>query len=54
MNKTLMKSIAVGLALAAAATASLAHEAHNSPKPKGAAELAPSRSPGASRARKAR
>ena len=41
MNKTLIKSIAAGLVLAAATTASLAHEAHNGPKPKGAATLAP-------------
>lgn len=41
MNKTLIKSIAAGLVLAAASTASLAHEAHNGPKPKGAAALAP-------------
>ncbi|MGJ7535314.1 MULTISPECIES: cupredoxin domain-containing protein [unclassified Variovorax] len=41
MNKTLIKSIAAGLVLAASATASLAHEAHNGPKPKGAATLAP-------------
>jgi uncharacterized cupredoxin-like copper-binding protein len=44
MNKTLIKSIAGSLVLAAFATASLAHEAHeahNGPKPKGAATLAP-------------
>jgi len=45
MNKTLIKSIATGLVLAAAATASLAHEAHNKPKPEGAAELAPEQKP---------
>ena len=45
MNKTHLKSIAAGLMLAALASASFAHEAHDKPKPKGAAELAPEQKP---------
>ena len=45
MKKTRLKSIAAGLMLAALASASVAHEAHDKPKPKGAAELAPEQKP---------
>ena len=45
MNKTHLKSIAAGLMLAALASASFAHEAHDKPRPKGAAELAPEQKP---------
>jgi len=45
MKKTQLKSIVAGLALAALASAPFAHEAHNKPRPKGAAELAPEQKP---------
>ncbi len=45
MNKTHLKSIAAGLMLAALASASFAHEAHDPPRPQGAAELAPEQKP---------
>jgi uncharacterized cupredoxin-like copper-binding protein len=45
MNKTFIKSIATSLVFVATATAALAHEPHNGPKPKGAAALAPEQKP---------